>query len=190
MKSDVIAISLSDMQRFGCPHCGYRSGHISLSAGGVAVWKCGSEECRKICCILINGIKKSPIGFDGFFPELQKHPREGIPSHGNPDKKPEGGGEFFRCRGIGSDVTPGCFVCGGDRKIYENIAAFVQCKESGERIVGMFSEGAWLDYRHHEPDYVQVKIGACRKHIKNLRRLRELSKDGIINEDRIKKAIA
>jgi hypothetical protein len=94
------------------------------------------------------------------------HPREGIAPHGRADKRPEGGGEYFRPRGIGKDYVD-CFVCTESHKHHElnaNIAAFVQCKESGERIVAMFERGAWLDYREREPDRIQVKVGACDEH--------------------------
>ena len=184
----VIAVSGIEFIEFGCPHCGYRSGTSPISGHGSAVFKCGSADCGKISCILAQGITKSSIGFGGFYPELQAHPRRGIPSHGQPDKRPEGGGEFFRSRGIGMDHCS-CFVCGTKGLVYlSNIAAFVQCKEAGERVVAMFSQGARLDYRAHEPDRVQVKIGACDEHLSNLERLDTLTRDGIITKARITSA--
>jgi hypothetical protein len=117
------------------------------------------------------GVVKSPIGFGSHYPELQPHPRRGIQSHGRPDTRPEGGGEFFNPRGIGTDTTPGCFVCGGASGLYANIAAFVQCREAGERVVQMFQQGARLDYRDYSPDRVQVKVGACKQHLPNLQSL-------------------
>jgi hypothetical protein len=116
---------------------------MPISGGGAAIWACGSEECGKTCCVLAKGVTKSTIGFGDFYPELQEHPRRGIPSHGRPDKKPENEGEFFHSRGIGLDNCT-CFVCGThDRDgkghtMLNNIAAFVQCKEAGERVVAMF----------------------------------------------------
>lgn len=186
----IIAVSVKELSDWGCPHCGYRSGYTSISGGGAAAWKCGSEDCGKICCVLAEGITKSPIGFDGFHPELQTHPRRGIPSHGKPDKRPEGGGEFFRSRGVGYDQTPGCFVCGGGEKLRNNIAAFVQCKKSGERVVNMFGYGARLDYREYEPDRVQVKVGACDCHLPNLKKLDSLTREGIIIAAHISEARA
>jgi hypothetical protein len=154
------------------------------------VWVCGSEDCGERCCILAEGITKSPVGFgeEEFYPELQAHPRHGIPKHGNPDKKPDNGGEFFRSRGIGSDETPGCFVCGGKKGLYHNIAGFVQCKTAGERVVGMFLRGARLDYREYEPDRVQVKVGACGRHLRNLEKLHRLTSDGVVTSARINEA--
>lgn len=188
--SPVIAVSAAELQEFGCPHCGYRSGYTPISGGGAAAWTCGDEECGKTCCVLAEGITKSSIGFGDFYPKLQAHPRRGIPSHGRPDKSPEGGGEFFHSRGIGLETTPGCFVCGGNECLHNNVAAFVQCKTSGERVVGMFPHGARLDHRDSEPDRVQVKVGACDVHLPNLERLNALVGDGVISEQKVTQATA
>jgi hypothetical protein len=124
------------------------------------------------------------IGFGDFYPELVPHPREGTPKRGRADKRPEGGGDYFRPRGIGLDTTPGCFVCGGPKDLYSNISAFVGCKAAGERVVAMFDQGARLDYREYEPDRVQVKIGACDKHKTQLEQLGEkTSSTGILTEE-------
>lgn len=191
----VIAVSVKELLEFGCPYCGYCSGFTPISGGGAAAWTCGSKECGKTCCVLAEGVTKSTIGFGDFYPEIQVHPRRGIPSHGRPDKKPDGGGEFFYPRGIGLDDCA-CFVCGThDRDgkgntILNNIAAFVQSKEAGERVVAMFPRGAWLDYRDLEPDRIQVKIGACNKHLPKLKKLYKLTSDGIITATRIGEAMA
>lgn len=182
-----IAISAKEHFEFGCPYCGYRSGYTPLQGGGAAMWQCG--DCGNGCVVLGDGITKAPFSFGDFTPELQAHPRRGIPRHGRQDKQPEGGGEFFRSRGIGLDNCT-CFVCGlYFNSIINNIAAFVQCKESGERIVKMFKRGAHLDYREREPDRVQVKIGACDRHLDKLQKLDKLVQDGIITEDKIKIAL-
>jgi len=199
----VIAVSETEIRQFGCPYCGYRSGHTSISAFGSNVWICGSGECRKECCILAEGVTRSTIGFGSFYPELQAHPRRGIPSHGAPDKKPDGGGEFFYSRGIGMEWELSCFCCGArdyrhrsrdtskpGNGLLNNIAAFVECKAAGERVVAMFQKGARLDYRDYEPDRVQVKIGACNTHLPNLQKLFELVKDdSIITNARISEAL-
>lgn len=183
-----IAVSEVELREFGCPYCGYRSGYAPLSVGRAALWKCGSEECGKPCCVLAEGVNRSPIGFGDFYPEIQAHPRRGTPSHGQPDEKPEGEGEFFRSRGVGLDTTRGCFVCGGGKGLRNNIAAFVKCKEAGERVVAMFSKGADLDYRTSEPDRVQVKIGACDMHLPNLKKLDELTREGVVTNTYISEA--
>ena len=90
-------------------------------------------------------------------------------------------GEKLAVRGIGLDEVPGCFVCGAiwrdeaarkARNSYlSNISAFVKTKEVGEKIVAMFPRGARLDFRPTEPDWIQVKIGACSAHYLLLDRL-------------------
>lgn len=76
-------------------------------------------------------------------------------------------------RGIGMDNCPGCFVCGNPEpgSLLANLSGFVTSKEDGEAIVAMFSAGARLDYRPSEPNWIQVKVGACEAHIKHLQEL-------------------
>jgi len=52
--------------------------------------------------------------------------------------------------------------------MYNNLSAFVETKEEGERAVAMFTQGAKLDYRPQEPNWIQVKVGACDTHLENL----------------------
>lgn len=192
MSNKSIAITANSRNQFGCPYCGFRSCYSTMSGGGTASLSCG--ECRKEFLVLADGITKSAIGIGSgdsvYYPELQPHPRVGMPSHGIPDKTPEGGGEFFNSRGIGSDRGLRCFCCGfGESKSFiNNISAFVQCKEAGERVVVMF-DGARLDYRESEPDRVQVKIGACGTHLENLKRLDALTGGGIIKKEFVLAAI-
>lgn len=192
IEQSIPAVAQSEMAEFGCPHCGFRSGSSTLQAGGAATWSCG--ECRKTSVILADGLSHSPIGFGTKYgnahPKLRPHPRRGIPAHGRADQRPDGGGEHFRSRGIGFDTTPGCFVCGGESRLYHNIAAFVRTKEAGERVVNMFAQGARLDYRPHSPDRVQVKIGACHGHLHNLEHLDALVEGGVINSEIIAQALA
>lgn len=184
-----IAVAAKEVEQFGCPYCGYRSGTSPISGGGTTVVIC--SECDRSYAVLAEGVISSTIGFGDLYPELVDHPRRGTPSHGRPDKQPEQGGEFFWPRGIGLDVTPGCFVGGGKNGLRNNIAAFVQCKAAGERVVAMFHRGARLDYRDYEPDRVQVKIGACKRHLLNLRRLDNLTRacGGIITAEVVQMAI-
>lgn len=76
-----------------------------------------------------------------------------------------------RPRGIGNDWTPGCMCCGGEKGLHKNISFFVPSRETGEAIVAMFKHGAFLDWREHEPNWIQVKVGACDAHLENLREL-------------------
>jgi hypothetical protein len=186
----MIAVAQSDAEKWGCPYCGFRSASCHMSAGGAASVSCG--DCRQGYLILTDGMTKSPIGLGSesgtVYPELQQHPRINIPAHGSPDKRPDGGGEFFHSRGIGSEWNLCCFVCGHKESLLSNISAFTQCKASGERIVGMFQDRAYLDYREYEPDYVQVKIGACKQHEKNLEKLHDIVEDGVITDSKIAEA--
>lgn len=190
--TDPIAVSVEDLNAFGCPHCGYRSGYTPMSGGGAYVWHCGSKECGKTSLALAEGIRVSPISVGDLYPKIRRHPRHGIPSHGTRDKQPTGGGEYFHSRGIGLEFRLVCFCCGFDPEgtCLDNIAAFVQCKASGERIVNMFNSRARLDYREHSPDRVQVKIGACKQHLPNLEKMHSLVGDGRITKDRIAQAIS
>lgn len=71
----------------------------------------------------------------------------------------------WKVRGIGNDVTPGCFCCLDEsERLYQNISAFVQTKEDGAMIVAAIGQGARLDYREREPNWIQVKVGACTEH--------------------------
>ncbi len=168
-----IAIRQKEMAESGCPRCGYRSGSSHIQAGGAAVWSCGS--CGKGCEMWHEDLTVSP--FNNGQAKLITHPRLGTPSHGRPDKVPKEGGEYFRSRGVGMDSTPGCFVCGGEKGMYNNISGYVHCKEAGERIVKKFETGAYLDYREFEPDYIQVKIGACKKHVHCLEELSKQTRE-------------
>jgi hypothetical protein len=81
----------------------------------------------------------------------------------------------YRSRGMGLNWLP-CFVCGhgGEGKAQADLAAFVGSKDEGEKVVEMFwaKKGhASLDYRGFEPNYVQVKVGACGVHRPNLEAL-------------------
>jgi hypothetical protein len=195
-----IAVSSNEVTKWGCPYCGFRSSSTNMSCGGAASCKCG--DCGKFFIVLAEGITKSPIGIkteekDVFiYPELSKHPRWGTLKHSNLDKRAKNGNEFFRSRGICLDKCY-CFVCGTNKRskkgtcFLNNIAAFVQCKEAGERIISMFKQGTWLDYREYEPDCVQVKIGACDEHLSNLRYLKRLTEeaDNTISKEMIAKAI-
>ena len=192
----MIAISINDLTLWGCPKCGYRSGYSPISGYGGIIWQCG--ECNEGCVALCDGITVSPYGFgeNSVRPTLQPHPRQGIVAHGRPDKRPEQGGDFFNSRGIGLEWSLTCFCCGATCRdgttgegYLNNIAAFVQCKAAGERVVAMFKRGARLDYREREPDRVQVKVGACDKHLPNLEHLNTDVRDGVITQEKIKTAI-
>jgi len=90
----------------------------------------------------------------------------------------------FRPRGIGRDVCPCCFVCGvNENSALHNIAAFVNSKQDGELIVEWFNQRARLDFRESEPNWIQVKVGACDAHLPNLEALaKETARYGVLRK--------
>jgi hypothetical protein len=98
--------------------------------------------------------------------------------------------ENYSPRGIGSNWLP-CYICnqGGGDEVQSDMAAFVDSKSAGERVVAIYEElglHATLDFRSHEPNWVQVKVGACDKHLSNLEKLTKLcSEDKTITPAKI-----
>ena len=56
--TQIIAVSATEFEEAGCPHCGYRSGYSPIWTGGAVAWTCG--ECGETCCVLADGIARSP----------------------------------------------------------------------------------------------------------------------------------
>ena len=79
------------------------------------------------------------------------------------------GGIKFSSRGFGKEWVS-CFIC-KKGKLNDNVSGFVKSKSDGEKIKKMFKKHISLDYRPSEPNYIQVKIGACEKHLEKLRKL-------------------
>ena len=102
--------------------------------------------------------------------------------------------ENYHPRGLGVNWHP-CYICnqGGRTSVQTDMAAFVDNKEAGERIIAMYDRlglHAVLDYRPTEPNWVQVKVGACKKHTSNLKKLSELCSDDYkINPAKIVKSL-
>ncbi len=90
-------------------------------------------------------------------------------------------------------VEDGIHYRGGYYSSQPDMASFVENQEAGKRVVELFeTEGskAFLDSRPSEPNRVQVKIGACKQHLPNLQRLRELTKaSGTITREMIQEAL-
>ena len=178
----MIAISWNDYLKFGCVNCGCDSSY----GGPVSGRGCGTGTCRECgttFCLLADGVKKSSIGFgtdmkdkEGEtifeYPELQEHPRKGIPWHPwvQPDPRPEEG-EYWKSRGIGYDLS-----------------GFVKSKAAGERLLEMVKKvlgnenpKSWLDYREFEPTWIQFKF---QKEEFDLEKLDKLSEEnnGVLTE--------
>lgn len=69
----IIAVSLKDLEDFGCPYCGCHTGTNPISGMGSVVWRC--SECGKTSVGLTEGMTKSSIGIGSYYPKLQDHPR-------------------------------------------------------------------------------------------------------------------
>lgn len=73
-----IAISMSDMDKWGCPYCGYCQGSIPAVAEGTILWVC--VDCQRGCHTLVDGLEMSTIAhLADIYPQLSPHPREGTP---------------------------------------------------------------------------------------------------------------
>ena len=169
--------------KYGCPKCGCdnaRSG--SFITGGTYDVTC--RECNEPFVILADGVKQSSIGFgtdkkDGEgnpiceYPMLQEHPRKGTPWHAwvQPDPRPEYG-EYWYSRGIGYDLS-----------------GFVKSKLAGERLLLMVKEvlikshpDSWLDYREHEPEWIQFKFQGHEFDLEKLQTLAKANGDILTKE--------
>lgn len=84
----------------------------------------------------------------------------------------------WRSRGIGLDITPGCFVCGATKRnptandYLHNIAALV-AKVDEAAAMACFERGARMAYFHGDEHAPQIKVGACDDHLPELKHLSE-----------------
>lgn len=112
-----------------------------------------------------------------------------IISETNRQKKEENRNISFRTRGIGSEFGR-CFKCDCAQGLMSNISAFVDSKKNGEKVVKLFnSHGVYLDYREFEPNWIQVKILACNKHLPDLQSLNKAIFEGVITPKIIEDAV-
>jgi hypothetical protein len=104
MKVIPYAIDAAELEKWGCPYCGYAKGHMGVNtktgmpaaAAGTFVRYCNS--CRKFAYALAPGAERSTIPFGGqeegttaFYPRKGAHPRHGVRPH--LDKMEQGEGE-------------------------------------------------------------------------------------------------
>jgi hypothetical protein len=125
-----------------------------------------------LACFVCDGIKDGYTKLDA---ETREPAGEQVPSERTDD------GVHYRGHGYHSNQP--------------DMAAFVDSKEAGERVVGMFQQQgsrAFLDFRPSEPNWVQVKIGACDDHLPNLEGLQTLvhETDGMITPTMIAASLA
>lgn len=156
----MLAISILQYENYGCPNCGCDYGIAgNFIAHGTTTVTC--RECNLEFVLLADGLEVSNVGFGRGrkdengkdiieYPKRIPHPRVGIPKHKYifPDPRPEGGGEYWKSRGIGYDLS-----------------GFVKSKPAGERLLEMVKEvlgidnpESWLDYRKFEPEWIQFKF--------------------------------
>ncbi len=133
----------------------------------------------------IEAYRPRPIGSNWlscFICEGKKNGVSDIDNEGEPT------GEIVQSR-LDKD---GVHYGGGYHSCQPDMSAYVDNKKSGEHVVGMFeTEGckAFLDFRPSEPNYVQVKVGACEKHLPNLEELQRLaSQHNVITREIIREA--
>ncbi|MFA6376978.1 MAG: hypothetical protein WCX69_06285, partial [Candidatus Paceibacterota bacterium] len=71
MANEIVAISVSDYNQYGCPNCGKKS--VILKIGGMGTQWVDCTECGKRFSILNDGQKKARIGIGEptVYPALQ-----------------------------------------------------------------------------------------------------------------------
>lgn len=100
------------------------------------------------------------------------------------------GGEplTYQSRGKGANWYD-CSFCGtkgSGNGVQTDMAAFVDGKQGGEAVVALFGNfgvKANLDFRPHEPTWVQVKLGACEDHVEILDKIMEHTLFGSIDAE-------
>ncbi len=85
-------------------------------------------------------------------------------------------------RGLGTDSSPGCFICEAPGGIMSNFAAFVGSRMEGEEAVQLIERGVRLDYRDREPNWIQIKVGACKLHVARLEILCLLLRSNVLSK--------
>ena len=182
----MLAIHYSDFEKFGCPNCGCDSAiRGSFISYGETTGTC--QHCKMQFYLLPDGrgtancqIGTGRVDANGKSilesPIVCTHPRKPYPAwhYEKPDVKPNGGGEYWKPRGIGYDLS-----------------GFVKSKQAGERlletvkkILGKDNPETYLDYRESEPNWIQFKF---QKSEFNLEKLYDLTQEtGIITEEIIK----
>ncbi len=155
----MLAVYYEEQNLYGCPNCGCDTTiRDNCYRGDQPTGTC--KSCGLHYQILADKDTKQAVRFGTGrkdengkdimeFPIIIPHPRKGIPKwhYELPDVRPEYG-EYWQPRGIGYDLS-----------------GFVKCKQAGIRILEMVREvlkkdipESWLDYREHEPFWIQFKM--------------------------------
>lgn len=178
----MLAVYYKEVELYGCPNCGCDTWtRDSCYRGDQPTGTC--KSCGLHYQILADSTKpeiqigtgrKDKDGKDIMeYPILIPHPRKGIPKwhYELPDIRPEYG-EYWQPRGIGYDLS-----------------GFVKCKQAGIRILEMVREvlkkdipESWLDYREHEPFWIQFKMQKSEFNLEKLQKMVQ-DNDGIITKE-------
>lgn len=162
------------------------NGEVSFDGLGIEQLLSNAENGTSINEIVEKFKKGIAIENNGYvYPIPGKHPRKGTPKHKfvRPDIRPENGiGDFCNPRGVGYDL-----------------ACFVKSKEAGQRITDMINKineeydnkgfSCWLDYREHEPLWIQVKINYPNEMKATLLAGLIADNGNVITEDIVRKAM-
>lgn len=182
----MIATHYSDFEKYGCPNCGCDSAiQGSFICYGETIATC--QHCKFQFYLMpdnktipnsqIGTGRKDSTGKDILEPPiLCEHPRKSINKwhYERPDIRPENGGEYWKPRGIGYDLS-----------------GFVKSKQAGERlleivkeILGKDNPDTYLDYRESEPNWIQFKFQKSEFNLEKLYNMTENT--GIITKEIIK----
>jgi hypothetical protein len=178
-----IAIKNTEFQKHGCPNCGCDYAITGCFQGGGCI-PVHCKECGEAFVLCSDTVESIAVGFgytdengkEVFYnPEIVSHPHKEREAHKYvvPDLRPTTA-EYFRPRGIGYDL-----------------AGFVKSKQAGERILEIVKKyiqnpKSWLDWRKHEPTWIQFKF---QKEEFDLEMLNTLTQGGVITEEIIKECL-
>lgn len=96
---------------------------------------------------------------------------------------------YWSPRGIGCDGVP-CFVTKNMKcDLRSNISGFVSSREDADKVVNIFGGYARLDFRAHEPNWIQVKVGVEKEHTEVLDRLMAACSDTILTPKKLAWAV-
>ena len=89
-------------------------------------------------------------------------------------------------RGIGKDMNIPCFCC--KRKVHkinatqytDNLTLFVDTEHDGRLLMSWVNDFAQISFRQGAPNWVRVKLGACKNHLHKLVALDNKCKGGTL----------
>ena len=72
----IVAITFSDFNLHGCPHCGHTVYYLHVCGPRGSLIRCAADECQRGYVVANDGETVSPYGFgeDDHYPAVQPHP--------------------------------------------------------------------------------------------------------------------